>query len=87
MSREENFVSPIHKLTKTELREELKIFKPTTESNQSTTHHALLGSTNGDDDEDDDADDIQFRTHETIKRLTCCPSYLSRFHGYGCIVS
>ena len=69
LSREEieNFISPIQKLTKEELREELKIFNPKSQS-------ALLANDN-DDDEDDDTGDLQFRIEQPMKRSVCCSQY------------
>ena len=60
----EDFVSPIHKLTKSELREELKMFKQPTDSVKSSTHHALLNQ----DSDNDETGDIQFRTSQSIER-------------------
>ncbi len=73
---EENFVTPIQKLTKEELREELKIF------NQ-TSHGALLAN----DNDDDDTGDIQFRIEQPIKRSVCCYQYPFSFKDSSCIIS
>ncbi|CAF4962718.1 unnamed protein product, partial [Rotaria magnacalcarata] len=54
----EDFISPIQKLTKEELREELKAFQSTTTN---TSTHALLAN-----DNDDDTGELQFRTQQQI---------------------
>ena len=87
---EENFISPIHKLTKTELREELNAFNANAGPKRHGSNYALLA--HGDDDDDDDDDDegttdIQFRTHEAIKRSVCCHSYLVTLKDNLCTIS
>ena len=59
MFSEEDFISPIQKLTKEELREELKVFKPT---------NNLLAINN----DDDDTGELQFRVEQPFKRSICC---------------
>ena len=82
-SDEEDFVSPIHKLTKNELREELKIFNQTADSSRQTPRQALLAN----DDDEDETGDIQFRTHPTIKRYTCCSPYIFSLKDNACTIS
>lgn len=74
-----NFISPIQKLTKEELREELKVFHHSSQS-------ALLDNTNNNDD-DDDTGDIQFRIQQPIKRSICCSQYSFSFKETSCIIS
>lgn len=64
----ENFITPIQKLTKDELREELQMFNSKSQS-------ALLTAV--DDDEDDFDDDIQFRIQPPTQRCVCCTRYPS----------
>ena len=85
---EENFISPIHKLTKTELREELNAFNANAGPKRHRSNYALLA--HGDDEDEDDDDgttDIQFRTHEAIKRSVCCHSYLITLKDNLCAIS
>ncbi|CAF1045970.1 unnamed protein product [Rotaria sp. Silwood1] len=84
-SDEENFVSPIHKLTKNELREELKLFRQDNDSIGNNLHNTLLN--NNDNDDDDDADDIEFRTYQSTKRSICCDQYTCSFKGSFCTIS
>ena len=81
---EEDFVSPIHKLTKTELREELNVFNAG--AKRPSSNYALLAQGN-DDDDDDGTTDIQFRTHEAIKRSVCCHSSLVTLKDNLCTIS
>lgn len=74
---EEDFVSPIQKLTKEELREELKIF------NQNSRTSLLA---NGDGDDDDNGD-LQFRIQQPIKRSICCSQYSFSFKDTACTIS
>jgi hypothetical protein len=74
---EEDFISPIQKLTKEELREELKIFNHTSQA-------ALLSINNNDDD---DTGDIQFRIEQPIKRSICCYKYSFSFKESSCTIS
>lgn len=73
-----DFVSPIQKLTKEELREELKIF------NQSSQTSLLANNNNNDDD---DTGEIQFRIQQPIKRSICCYQYPFSFKETSCIIS
>jgi hypothetical protein len=88
-SSDDNFISPIHKLTRNELREELKVFNQTKNSVRSTSQHVLLDhdNDNNDDGDNDDAGDIQFRTHQTIKRFNCCSSYMLLCKDSACTLS
>jgi hypothetical protein len=70
-SSEEDFISPIQKLTKEELREELKIF------NQ-TSHAALLAN----DEDDEETGDLQFRIQQPLKHSICCYD-----HSFSCTIS
>jgi hypothetical protein len=74
ISSEEDFISPIQKLTKEELREELKIFKNSSQA-------ALLAN------DDDDTGDIQFRIQQPIKRSICCYQYPFSLKDSSCTIS
>lgn len=78
---EEDFVSPIQKLTKEELREELKIF------NQNSRTSLLTNGDNNDDDDDEDVGDLQFRIQQPIKRSICCSSYPFSLKDTSCTIS
>jgi hypothetical protein len=82
-SRKEDFVSPIHKLTKDELREELKTFRQNDDSNRNNLRSLLAH--NSDDDDDNGA--IEFRTHQTTKRSVCCYQYPFTSKESFCIIS
>ncbi len=73
-SSEEDFISPIQKLTKEELREELKIFNPTSQA-------ALLAN------DDDDTGELQFRIQQPIKRSICCYPYSFSLKESSCTIS
>ncbi|CAF0952692.1 unnamed protein product [Rotaria sordida] len=73
----EDFVLPIQKLTKEELREELKTFQST-----NNTTHALLAN----DNDDDDTGELQFRTQQPLKRCICCDQYPFSFKNSSCII-
>ena len=64
----------MQKLTKEELHEELKVFKPTT--------HALLANA-----DDDDTGELQFRTRQPLKHSNCCYDYLFSFQESLCTIS
>jgi len=81
-SSKDDFVSPIHKLTKNELREELKAFRRSEESIRNGTNHALLAN-----DSDDDTGDIEFRTHQSMKRSICCYQYPASLTENFCTIS
>ncbi|UJR26949.1 hypothetical protein I4U23_008257 [Adineta vaga] len=84
-SNEEDFVSPVHRLTRNELREELKTFRQHGDSANNSTSHALLANDH-DEDNDDDAGDIEFRTHQAIKRTICCYQYPCSFKTNSCVI-
>ncbi|CAF4635875.1 unnamed protein product [Rotaria sp. Silwood1] len=65
-SDEDDFVLPVQKLTKEELREELKVFQST-----NSISHALLAN----DNDDNDIDELQFRTQQPFNRSVCCYQY------------
>ena len=85
LSSEDDFVSPIHKLTKIELREELKAFRQNDDSIRNNINQTLLANDN--DDNDDDTGDIEFRAHQTIKRSNCCLQYPFNLKNSFCIIS
>ena len=76
-------MSPIHKLTKNELREELKAFRQNEDSIRNDTNHALLAN----DNDDDDTGDIEFRSHQSIKRTICCYRYPASLKESFCTIS
>ncbi|CAF3321792.1 unnamed protein product [Rotaria socialis] len=82
-SDEDDFVSPIHKLTKNELREELKLFRQNDASTGPNTNNALLTNNN----DDDDADDIEFRTYPSTKRSVCCSQFPFSVKERFCTIS
>ncbi|CAF2597340.1 unnamed protein product [Rotaria sp. Silwood2] len=85
---EDDFISPIHKLTKNELREELKLFRQDNDSLGNNIGHTLLTNNNvNEDDDDDDAGDIEFRTYQSTKRSICCYQYPFSLKESFCTIS
>ncbi|CAF3725501.1 unnamed protein product [Rotaria sp. Silwood1] len=74
---EDDFVLPVQKLTKEELREELKVFQST-----NSISHALLAN----DNDDNDIDELQFRTQQPFNRSVCCYQYPFSFKNSSCII-
>ncbi|CAM2718608.1 unnamed protein product [Rotaria socialis] len=74
----EDFISPIQKLTKEELREELNAFQSATTN---TSTHALLAN-----DNDDDTGELQFRSQQQAKRSNCCYRFSISFEDSSCIM-
>ncbi|CAF0850696.1 unnamed protein product [Rotaria sordida] len=70
-SNDDDFISPIHKLTKNELREELKLFREDNNSSRNNINNTLLNHNN----DNYDADDIEFHTYQSTKCSICCYQY------------
>ncbi|CAF0858715.1 unnamed protein product [Rotaria sordida] len=70
-SDEDDFISPIHKLTKNELREKLKLFRQDNNSSRNNINNTLLNHNN----DNYDADDIEFHTYQSTKCSICCYQY------------
>ncbi|CAF0735514.1 unnamed protein product [Adineta ricciae] len=85
-SNEEDFVSPVHRLTRNELREELRAFRQHEDSTNNSTNHALLANGN-DDDDDGDVGDIEFRTHQVVNRTVCCSQNPFSCRMNSCVIS
>ncbi|CAF4164965.1 unnamed protein product, partial [Rotaria sp. Silwood2] len=75
-SDEDDFVLPVQKLTKEELREELKVFQ-----SSNTSSHALLAN-----DNDDDTGELEFRTRQPINRSVCCYQSSFSFKNSSCLI-
>ncbi|CAF3040433.1 unnamed protein product [Rotaria sp. Silwood2] len=73
---EDDFVLPVQKLTKEELREELKVFQ-----SSNTSSHALLAN-----DNDDDTGELEFRTRQPINRSVCCYQSSFSFKNSSCLI-
>ena len=79
---EDDFVSPVQKLTKEELHEELKAFEST---NRNTSHALRANDNNNDDDSDDDTGELQFRMQQPLQNSICCCQYDFSWKQSSCV--